>query len=340
MTVGSDCTPEKLDKILYEQGGRLGLIDTEGGLMNMIRGKYAKNAEPNTDSYCKAYSGDEIRVDRVKAPQLVIPDPALTIVVWVQPEILRGMVTTSHLRGVGLLGRFWYVLAPSFVGHRLLSPDPIPSDVRSTYEYLIRRALELKVPTDEDGEPEPHTLELEPEALAVWLDFAQRVEDGLQDGGELDGIGDWGGKIAGAVARIAGILHGIEHLASGAISKATMEGAVKVGSYLIDHARAAFLKMKTDPDIELARRIVKWIEDKGLSEFTRTEAHDRFRGRDLKVEEMDGPLEIIVRAGHIRVIHESPGARVGRPKSKQFVVNPKLAQRSAGNDPSPFEDSK
>lgn len=323
LTVGSDCTPERLVGILAEQGGRLGLIDTEGGLFSMMRGRYSKNAEPQVDSYCKSYSGDDIRVDRVKRPAIVIPNPALTIVVFVQPEILRGMVTTSHLRGVGLLGRFWYVLGRSFVGHRLLSPDPIPEDVRSTYEYLIRRALDLKVPADEDGEPSTHTLELDPEALAVWLDFAERVETGLRDGGELDGIGDWGGKIAGGVARIAGILHGIEHLVGGTIGMATMNGAVKVGSYLIDHARAAFVEMGSDPDIELARRIMTWIADKRLTEFTRREAHARFQDRDRKVEELDGPLAILERTGHVReAVTDGPGKSGGRPKSKRFAVNP------------------
>lgn len=323
LSVGSDCTPERLVGILGEQGGRLGLIDSEGGLFSMMRGRYAKNAEPNTDAYCKAYSGDDIRVDRVKKPTEMVKKPALTIVVFVQPEILRGMVTTSHLRGVGLLGRFWYVLAQSYVGHRELTPDPIPAEVRATYERVVRAALELEGPRDDQGERNPYILKLEPAVLEEWLGFANRVETGLRDGGELDGIGDWGGKIAGGAARIAGILHGIAHGATGTINKATMEGAIKVGSYLIEHAKAAFLEMGTDPDVELARRIVVWIKDRGLTEFSRRDVHARFQARDRKVNELDEPLRLLKQTGHIREMTKQPGLTGGRP-SRRFAVNPRL----------------
>jgi hypothetical protein len=71
---------------------------------------------------------------------------------------------------------------------------------------------------------------------------------------------------------------------------------------------------------------VKWIESENLTTFTRRDAHLRFKDRDRKADELDGPLAILERTGHIRpAITAGPGKTGGRPKSKQFVVNPKLA---------------
>jgi Protein of unknown function (DUF3987) len=52
---------------------------------------------------------------------------------------------------------------------------------------------------------------------------------------------DWGGKVVGAVARMTGLLHMAEHAGAEApwdipVSEVTVEGAIRIGMYLIEHA--------------------------------------------------------------------------------------------------------
>jgi hypothetical protein len=76
---------------------------------------------------------------------------------------------------------------------------------------------------------------------------------------------DWGGKIVGAVVRIAGLLHMTDLAGAGdawksPISEATVERAIVIGLYLIPHAKAAFAEMGADENIEKAKVILRWIE--------------------------------------------------------------------------------
>ncbi len=63
----------------------------------------------------------------------------------------------------------------------------------------------------EKDRPEPVNLELSADAYSLWLDFSGAVEKELAPGGEFEGLKDWGGKLSGNVARIAGIFHLVTH---------------------------------------------------------------------------------------------------------------------------------
>ena len=52
---------------------------------------------------------------------------------------------------------------------------------------------------------------LAPEANRVWDDFYNDIEHDLRQGEPLEHLKDWGSKLPGAVARIAGLLHCAEY---------------------------------------------------------------------------------------------------------------------------------
>ena len=139
-------------------------------------------------------------------------------------------------------------------------------------------------------------------------------------------MGDWAGKLVGAVCRIAGIFHGLIYATSGNPAKAqisaeTMLGAIAIGEYLIPHAKAAFFEMGADPAIDSARRILGWASSEQISEFSRRDAFNALRGGIQKVNELDIPLEILVNHGYIReVLQEHKGP--GRKPSQKYKINP------------------
>jgi hypothetical protein len=139
---------------------------------------------------------------------------------------------------------------------------------------------------------------------------------------------DWGGKLVGAVARITGLLHMAEHAGSEApgdipVSAATVERAVMVGKYLIEHAKAAFAEMGANAVVANAKAVLRWIEHKELTSFTRRDLHQGMRGSFKRVLEIDAPLAVLCERGFIRRRPDSPNSSSGRPESPTFDVNPR-----------------
>jgi replicative DNA helicase len=206
--LADDCTPEALSTIMSEQGGRVAVVSAEGGIFDIIAGKYSKM--PSFDVFLKGHAGDEIRVDRVGRKPEHIESPALTLALAVQPAVLRAIVEREGFRGRGLLARFMFVLPTSFVGMRDVGADPVPDGVRDDYDQMMQ-ALVLTLAEWTD----PAVLMFTPEANVELLAFERRLEPELGPGGQLEHLADWGSKLAGATVRVAGLLHLAERLKTG-----------------------------------------------------------------------------------------------------------------------------
>jgi replicative DNA helicase len=95
--IAADVTPETLASLLAEQCGRMCLLSAEGGLFDILAGRYTGGA-PNFEVILKGHSGDELRVDRRGRAEHV-RQPALTIGLTVQPDVIRGLVDKPGFRG-------------------------------------------------------------------------------------------------------------------------------------------------------------------------------------------------------------------------------------------------
>ncbi len=318
-----DVTPEALAVFLERQGECAGIVEAEGGLVDILAGRYSKGA-PNLDCVLKAWSGEAIHVDRRNGPPIVLREPALTLCLTPQPAVVRGLADTPGFRGRGLTARFLFLLPQSRVGMREVEPRPIPPAVLARYAAKISSILDLPWNTDQTGRPAPYFLRLAPEAYQEWLAFHRDVEGELRPGGDLELIADWGGKLHGAAARLAGVLHLFAHDAPHVepISLETMRQALSLAALLAEHARAAFSLMGQDPDIECARHVLAWIQRKRMESFTARDALNGVRGRYPKMEQVNAGLAILVDRAYVfpREAEARPGP--GRKPSAGYVVNP------------------
>ncbi len=233
-----DITTEKLSSALSENG-RTAILSSEGGIFDLLAGLYSKNV--NIDVFLKAYSGDTIRVDRIGRPSESIKDPALTILLTVQPNVISGMMSNCTFRGRGLTARFLYCMPRSLVGKRRFNTTPISCEAKQRYREIIEDML------DED-KAEPELITLSPEAVKLLEDFSVSLEPKLR--GEYADISDWAGKLVGNVLRLAGILARADKPRFERISfddpqplvasAAIMRNAITLGSYFIQHAKAAY----------------------------------------------------------------------------------------------------
>ncbi|MBD5417082.1 MAG: DUF3987 domain-containing protein [Desulfovibrio sp.] len=321
--LADNTTPEALAALMENVGGCVAILTAEGGIFDILAGMYSKGT-PNLDLFLKAHSGDSFRVDRRWAAPILLDHPRLTLGISPQPVTLSQREASRVFRGRGLDGRFLYFMPESLLGRRKMEPDPMPAPVRDRFHNAI---LDL-LPRQWDGDPPaPMRLELSQDAYRLWHDFAAGVEKGLAPGGEFEGMSDWGGKLPGAVARIAALFHliGHERPADAKIDGETMRRAAYMGALLAAHAKAAYDLMGTDNRLEGGKRVLEWIRRRALQQFSARDCFHGVRGQTsifTHMEVVQAALEELEERGFIRELPLGRPAGPGRKPSPQYQVNP------------------
>jgi hypothetical protein len=318
----SDVTAEKLASLLFENGGRIAVLSAEGGIFDLMAGRYSAGVT-NIDVYLQGHAGDPIRVDRRGRPTEFVDRPALTVGLAIQPYVLSKIGRVADFRGRGLLDRFVYSIPLGNVGYRRTVTTPVPAPVRSRYDSSIR-ALAAWC----DQYADPVTLQLSPQATALFRGFRDQLEPRRRPDADLGHIQGWSSKLDGAVARVAGLLQ----LAKAVdledrsqwdqrVSEETMATAIAMGQYFVEHALAAYDVMAADPALDEARHVLHWIHKGRLITFTKRECFNANRSRFARATDLDPILRILEDHGFIRPAPTSE-PQVGRP-SRRFDVNPK-----------------
>jgi hypothetical protein len=290
-----DVTPEKMAQLLQEHGERMSLFSDEGGIFDILAGRYSKGAIPNLDLFNQCYSGSPVRVERVSSPAVFLQRPLLSIGISPQPSVLQRLTETPAFRGRGLLARFLYAVPPSPVGRRALDPQPCPAAVTAMYRELVHRLIRLMPPTI-DGVWQAWHLKLSTDAYQTWKGFQREVEALMTEGGRLHYLRDWGSKLPGTIARVAGVFHCVtEDLTQNVVVEGpTMQRAVDLGRALIEHALAAFDLMEEDRTGVDAQKILSWIEREQKQTFTLRECFCEHQSRFKRVAAALPALELLI----------------------------------------------
>lgn len=311
--VCDDVTPERLAVLLAEQGGKMASLSAEGNVFSNMAGRY-QAGRTEFDVYLKGHSGDFIRVDRMGRPSLMVPSPSLCCGYAIQSEVLRGLPHKAAFLGTGLLARFLYALPESPIGSRKARPEPIPEEVTEAYRRLILDLVE---------DSEERELWLSFDAEEAFVSYFEEVERELGPGGTLEPIREWGGKLCGAVLRIAGGLHLAKRNISELIEVGTIREAVKIGRFLVPHALAVFRLIEgLEPSGGSGGRyVLAWVKRHGRREFSEREMRDHCRKVD-DPETAKAALEELQNRHYIRRIPKGEPSGPGRPHSETFQVNP------------------
>ncbi len=325
--LADDITPEKLATTMAQNNGRLGVLTAEGDLFDIMSGRYSSKGQANLGIFLRSHCGDEVRVDRGNRPSEFIKSPALSLGCCAQPEVFRGLMQQKSFRGRGVLGRPLYQLPESLLGRRKTSPAEVNPMTEADYTSIMRKLLGLSVRQSDNGEFLPEVLSLDRDADDQFRAFRDEIETGLGEFGIYATIKDWAGKLPGAVARIAGLMHVVEHVdrqpIPTVISGDTIRNAIKLGHYFASHAVAVFQIMGRDESVALAEHIIHTIQRHDLRTFSKRDLHQQVRRRVESPDELDGPLKILVDHNYIRdVSQSSPGP--GRKSSPTYETNPKL----------------
>ncbi len=321
-----DVTPENLGTLMADNAERMAVLSDESGIFDILAGRYSGGI-PNLDLFLQGHAGSPVRVNRGSRPPVFMQSPCLTLGLSPQPEVLRGLTASPSFRGRGLLGRFLYALPASNLGYRTLDTRPMPEEVKERYQRVLTDILNDDRGQDADGKPAARILKISHEAQGAWQTFAHKMEAGMREGGTFAHITDWAGKLPGAVARIAALLHVARHAAADPaaeeISIVDMSAALRMADTLSAHALSAFDLMGADPALDGARVVLRWIAREGKETFTFRDCHYAHKNRYKHAAELEPVITVLIERNFIRPRVE----KVTHRPSRVFEVNPGLFEK-------------
>jgi hypothetical protein len=250
--VTEDETAESLGRLLAEQEGRMLVAGAEGTIFDLMKGRYSD--APNFDLYLKGHAGDDVNVGRISRERIALTDPALSVAVAVQPDVLHGLAQEPSLEGRGLLARFLYALPVSRVGQRSSQPTPKPAAVETAFHTQMLRLWRLDYAARPATGPQPHDLRLQPAARQALNAFRDWLEPQLAPEGALGAVSAWAGKLPGACVRIAAVLHCAESDTPGGRLPPTIAAAT-LNRSRSDHRRAQPIGLRGSMSQALLQRV-------------------------------------------------------------------------------------
>ncbi|WP_140422984.1 YfjI family protein [Ureibacillus sinduriensis] len=263
----NDATPEKIAVLMYENNECFAILSSEGAeVFEMMAGRYSDKF--NIDTYLKAFSGDNITIDRIgDGRSISLENPTLTIGLFVQPSVIQDLPPYFSYRG--LTQRFLFFLPKSFIGERKIQPNEIPDYVVNIYNANIKKLIELRLPTQSDpNNPIKSSLPLifNSEAQQYLTQIQIEIELMFKNQDLNEALKGWLGKLVGQIIRIAGLLHVTEYVQTGtipmSISKETLMKADSLRDYFIQHAEKAFGIIGQHESLDDVRYILRKIKSK------------------------------------------------------------------------------
>jgi hypothetical protein len=110
-----------------------------------------------------------------------------------------------------------------------------------------------------------------------------------------------------------------------AVADHTMGAAMEVGRYLSAHALAAHDLLGADPAVDMAKRLIAWVERSGIPEFSFRDAYQALKGGKVqKVRDLEPAISAAEEHCFVRRIPNEETGGPGRRPSQRFEANPEL----------------
>ena len=335
----NDTTVETLALILHKNPRGVALIRDElSGLIASLN-QYKGGKGSDKQFWLSGWSGDPIYIDRKteksnRGGPLHVYQPFVGIVGGIQPDILPAIGGECR-RGQrpakdGFMDRFaiaWPDPLPH-VGERGLE---ISQDALHAWTDCIFRLSSLEMVKGDGDHLRPYFVQLDQSGRDEWKRFTDRHANEMNaESFPPHLVGPWS-KLRGMTGRIALILHLIRWASDSAKSgKHIIDGlaihdASRVTAYLKDHARRVHACMGSDPRIEEAKRVLRWIQANNFQRITKRDTYRQFRNLFKNADEAGYALGILERHYIIMPVEQDRHGP-GRKPSPEYIVNPRISE--------------
>jgi len=310
------------------------VTDELTGWINSLDQYKAKGSGSDRQFYLSAWSGNPINVLRKNpdSPPVFVPHPFLSVIGGTQPDV----VAAFRGHNDGFSDRILFTYPESIRSDKERWTVPSDSDL-STWADAVEKLHNVGMVNDGPDKPaRPWFVNLSDAGKKQWEKLVEWAHEQQNADDTPDYLIEPIQKLTNYVPRFAVILHILHHLPLGeddtfevrklpAVGEEPMAGAIDLARYFLDHAMRAYGEMRSSPRLRLMRKIVKWLSDKQVTEFTRREIHRAFRRSVNGSDDLTEPLNELIQTGYVRwkppAKHQSKGS---------YEVNPNLT-------PSDFE---
>lgn len=300
-----DCTPEALVIRLEQNLGRVGIVSTEGNLFSVLSGRYSKTSDYNV--LAKAYSGDQIRYDRVGRPANYVPHPHVSLCIGMQPHVFRSLVDNASLDGQGILSRWCIAEFQNPSSPREYNVDDISEETSANYKNHMMSLLSLAVPQ------KPIHLTLSPEAFSLFCTMQNEIDAESIATEQIPGnhaIVSWINKKGGTILRLAGLLHVSNDLLTSEITTAELMAAARLAGWYYENA----VRLLSSRNRVISNALNLWKQLRSIRADDNSVAysqltHDCCRNKRFLIPEtnklnndaISDALNILVEHGYVRI---------------------------------------
>lgn len=310
----TDTTPEALAAELLKNNERIGILNDEGGIFDILSGLYSSGTA-NIDLFLKAYDGSPYNVIRRTQQAVTLDNPLITFGLMAQTEPFEKAMSNPQFSGRGLVQRFLYAFPESKTGRRTFVSTQVSDKAKHDYNNLIYKLLSIK------PSAEIPVILCDKEAFNIFKDYHYSIEENLKEGGKFEYMKEWANKQLGRALKIAGIFHLCEHESKELLSGQTALNAVSVAMWADNQAMKAFNEIGGNDEEKTAKYVLNRIKKSGSLELSKREIYRSCRGKLKSPEELEEPLNVLEDLGYIREMNiECSGA--GRKPSPKFKINP------------------
>ena len=274
-----DATIESVLQLL-EQNPR-GLIlrrDELNGWFNFDKYSSGKGST-NSARWIELFHARPVSVDRATKGPIFVHRASLSIIGGIQPGILRSVLDRSNIES-GLAGRFLFVMPqhiPKQWSSAQLDPALIAS-VSSIVESLICLSLNTSTPDASDDDPQPHIIDLLPEAIELFERFYNEHNRAMEQ--EEERIAAAWAKLECYVARFALLIHLIREAAGDPtledperVDAISMQAAIELVEWFKHETKRVYAMLAMDEGSIEDHRVIEWIDKQGgavtVREFSR-----------------------------------------------------------------------
>lgn len=242
--LASDVTPTRLFDLLGEQASGLILVSPEAGFDAWLRGSSVSRQEQGAMN--QIWDGETVRRQR-RDRTVLLRRPALSMIVGMQPEPARDLVSNRLLRGTGYALRTIWCVPESRRGY---TTAPFQAVDKSVVEQYCARVWQMVALGGVQAVERPRPIQASRGAAELYDEYFNGLQPRIRVGGNLEAIADYIERLRTNVPRIAGILHVASGIAARGelvlttdISDETMAAAIRIADFLIPHGQIVFERL-------------------------------------------------------------------------------------------------
>jgi hypothetical protein len=319
LMVMEEPTYEGLIKLLLVGQPSVGIYTSEGG---QLIGGHTMADEAKLRSatgLSRLWDGEDVKRVRAIDGVHIVRGKRLSMHLMVQPGVADVLLADPVLRDQGMLSRILMVAPETRMGTRFhREPNKAALEAVADFKQKVGERLAAPLPLRDGARNElaPRSLRFSSEARAVWIKFANHIEEKLAPGGELESIRGLAAKLPEHAARLAAVMSWWVDNAAMQVGLEAMAGGIELAQHYADEALRLQMAGGVNAEIAEAEKLRVWLQAKWPELCVSIRAIVRFGPGNIRDTKKARQLVAILQEHHWLVV-EPGGAEIKGERAKE-----------------------